>query len=198
MAPGASSSPKSCPRILTPSFPRPESKQHVGAAGGPTRACKPRRRPIATSESDDTDQDSESSVEITRVPKEVPFETVGNDEELAEDEFGGHLQKKNLEAYDATTAEFDSCRPACEKLEQWDEDDWPKIAQMFRDDEKARLLNAKEEQELARLAAPGITRTPFVHQVVCVYWWLGQEAGPFGAGLVGDEMGLGKVVCSTI
>ena len=46
--------------------------------------------------------------------------------------------------------------------------------------------------------APGMIHTPFVYQAAGVYWWLEQEAGPFGAGLVGDEMGLGKVVCSTI
>jgi hypothetical protein len=108
------------------------------------------------------------------------------------------LKKENLGAYDPTPAELDSWGAAGKKLEQWDEDDWPKIARLFRHDEKARFLNTKEEQELARLAAPGMTRTPFVHQAAGVYWWLEQEAGPFGAGLVGDEMGLGKVVCSTI
>lgn len=51
-----------------------------------------------------------------------------------------------------------------------------------------------DQRELVRIKAPGMIRTPFIHQAAGVHWWLRQEAGPFGAGLVGDEMGLGKVV----
>jgi len=80
---------------------------------------------------------------------------------------------------------------AYENLEHWNDNKWPGIAGLFRHNENIRFH--PDSDELTSINAPGMMRNPFIHQAAGVFWWLQQEAGPFGAGLVGDGMGLGKV-----
>ncbi len=102
------------------------------------------------------------------------------------------ILKKNTPTHD----ELASWATIYKKLEQWSEEDWPSVANLFRHDPDIRFTGTGDiaERGLVKIKAPGLTRTVFVHQAIGARWWLMQEASPFGAGVVGDEMGLGKVV----
>jgi hypothetical protein len=109
-------------------------------------------------------------------------------------------QETILKNYIPTPDELASWATVYKKLEQWSEEDWPSVANLFRHDPEIRFTGTGDvaERGLVKIKAPGLIRTVFVHQAIGAHWWLRQEASPFGAGVVGDEMGLGKVVTDEI
>lgn len=72
-------------------------------------------------------------------------------------------------------------------MAHWDELEWCQVICPIMHHNP----NLTTPMELVRV--PGIKLPLYVHQVSCIWWCLKQQHSPWRAGMIGDEMGFGKV-----
>lgn len=72
-------------------------------------------------------------------------------------------------------------------LNQWDEERWATVIC------PALGHNPEDANAHSKLKVPGVKLPLFPYQVSSIWWCLNQEASIYRAGVLGDEMGFGKV-----